>query len=138
MAEAAPKVLALSARLRNQIEQQKAALGPLASRWSEYMAGKVGAPNEGFTRLRTDAGLLQTLLMRMHVGARGGKEMMEHFKGLLDASKQSPENLLAALGEIESYANDVGKMKGAGSGMPPPPGKDLSSHSTEDLLKMLK
>ena len=120
MAEAAPKVLSLASRLRNQIEAQKAQLGPLSSRWSEYMAGKVGAPNEAFTKLRTDAGLLQTLLMRMHVGARGGKEMMEHFKGLLDSSKQSPENMLAALEEIENYANDVGKKKGAGAELTPP------------------
>lgn len=114
MVEASPHVLQLSQKLRQEIESQKAALGPAASRWSEYMSGKVGAPNADFTKLRTDAGLLQTLLMRMHVGARGGEHMMDHFKGLMDTGKQSPENLMAALDEVDSYAHDVAGSESAG------------------------
>jgi hypothetical protein len=45
--------------------------------------------------------------MRMHVGARGGEQMMEHFRTLIDTSKQSPENLKAAIGEIVEYAKSV-------------------------------
>lgn len=108
MREAAPKVLDLANRLSTMIDSQKASLGPLASRWSEFWSGKVGAPNAEFTKLRTDAGLLQTLLMRMHVGARGGTEIMMHFKDLIDAGKQSPENMKAAIQEITQYANAVG------------------------------
>jgi len=116
MVEAAPKVLALSARLRAQIAQQQAELGPAASRWNEFMAGKVGAPNPEFTRLRTDTGLLQTLLMRMHVGARGGEHMMAHFSEMINSSKQSPENMLAALDEIDRYASDVAATPKSGAG----------------------
>jgi hypothetical protein len=107
MAEAAPKVIALADRVEQLVNQQEKFLGPGASRWSEFMAGKVGAPNAEFTKLRSDVMLLQTMLMRMHVGARGGQQMMGHFKELLDSSKQSPENLRAALGEIRLYANEV-------------------------------
>lgn len=107
MREAAPKVRDLVSKIRTLVDAQKAQLGPLASRWSEFWAGKVGAPNSEFTKLRTDTGLLQTLLMRMHVGARGGTEMMLHFKHLIDTSAQSPENLKAALDEIESYSQGV-------------------------------
>lgn len=111
MQETAPKVLDLAARVGQLVDQQAKTLGPAASRWSEFMAGKVGAPNPEFTKLRTDVGLLQTALMRMHVGSRGGEQMMQHFQGLIDVAKQSPENLKAALGEITAYANAV---KGAG------------------------
>lgn len=106
-------------RIGKMIDQQAASLGPAASRWSEFMAGKVGAPNPDFTKLRTDVALLQTALMRMHVGARGGEQMMEHFRDLIDVSKQSPENLKAALEEIREYANAVtahGGNQGAGAG----------------------
>jgi len=109
MAEVAPKVIDLVDRSEQLIDQQVNALGPAASRWNEFMAGKVGAPNTDFTKLRTNIGLLQTALMRMHVGARGGEQIMEHFRNLIDSSKQSPENLKAALGEIKLYADAVAK-----------------------------
>jgi hypothetical protein len=107
MKEAAPKVLDLIDRIDPMITSQQRSLGPLAGRWSEFMSGKVGAPNPEFIKLRTDIGLLQTLLMRMHVGARGGRDMMAHFTGLIDSGKQSPENLHAALTEMREYAKDV-------------------------------
>ena len=112
MTEAAPRVIDLVDRVSNLIDQQVKTLGPAASRWNEFMAGKVGAPNPDFTKLRTDVGLLTTLLMRMHVGARGGEYIMKHFQDLIDTGKQSPENLRAALGEIRSYAQDVAKEGG--------------------------
>lgn len=115
MTETAPKVLELAARVRQEIADQQKALGPAASRWQEFFSGKAGSPNPGFTKLRTDAGLLQTLLMRMHVGARGGEQMMAHFRDLFDISKQSPENLNAALDEIVAYANDVKNSPNGGS-----------------------
>lgn len=109
MTEAAPKVTHLIERILPQIAEQEATLGPAASRWSEFMAGKVGAPNPKFIQLRTNITLLTTMLMRMHVGARGGVILMEHFKELMDVGKQSPENLRAAVGEIKLYAEDVMK-----------------------------
>lgn len=75
------------------------------------MAGKVGAPNPEFTKLRTDVGLLTTKLMRMHVGARGGELMMQHFQNLIDSGKQSPENMRAALDEIDQYAKETASEK---------------------------
>ena len=107
MREAAPKVLELAQRVRDEMSQQVSSLGPLAGRWNEFMTGKVGAPNKQFAQLRTDVGLLQTLLMRMHVGARGGGEIMQHFESLINAGSQSPETMAGALNSIESYAHDV-------------------------------
>ncbi len=116
MTEAAPKVIGFVDRILPQIDKQVAALGPLAGRWNEFMTGKVGSPNPDFTKLRTNTSLLSTLLLRMHVGARGGQQMMEKFSQLMDVAGQSPENLKAALGEIRAYAEDLSKMKGEGGG----------------------
>jgi hypothetical protein len=107
MKEAAPQVISLANKVLAQVNAQEKSLGPAASRWSEFMAGKVGSPNPEFTGLRTNTALLQTLLMRMHVGASGRVAMMESFKDLIDSGKQSPENMRAAIQEIISYANDV-------------------------------
>jgi hypothetical protein len=136
MVEAAPGVLALTSRVRQLVDAQEKSLGPAAGRWSEFMAGSVGAENPEFTKLRTSVGLLTTKLMRMHVGARGGELMMQHFKDLIDAGKQSPANLRAALEEIEQYAHEVqSEGKGGGSASPaaagnaPPPGAKVRDYS---------
>lgn len=107
MIEAAPKVISFVDRIDKLVDAQKDQLGPAAGRWNEFMTGKVGAPNPEFTKLRTDVGLMTTLLMRMHVGARGGEYIMKHFQDLVDSGKQSPENLKAAMSEIRQYAQDV-------------------------------
>jgi hypothetical protein len=107
MQEAAPKVTYLVDRIGPLIDQLSGQLGPTGGRWSEFWAGKVGAPGPQFTKLRTDVGLLQTQLMRMHVGARGGEYIMKKFQDLIDSGKQSPENMKAALEEIRAYAQDV-------------------------------
>jgi len=107
MRETAPQVINLATQVNQLVDQQVKTLGPAASRWNEFMSGAVGAPNPEFTKLRTNAALLQTLLMRMHVGASGRVAMMESFKDLMDSGKQSPENLKAAIGEIINYAKQI-------------------------------
>jgi hypothetical protein len=112
MSEKAPRVLNFVDRINTIISENEKQLGPLSSRWGEFTAGKIGIKNKGYTQLRTDIGLLTTALMNMHVGARGGEKIMEHFHNLIDASKQSPENLRAALEEIKLYAEEVAKEGG--------------------------
>jgi hypothetical protein len=109
MVEAAPKVLDLVGRLRGQIQglDQSGELGPGMSRWNDFWSGKVGTDNPKFRAMQTNAGLLSTLLMRMHVGARGGELIMQHFDQMIGAGHQSAANMLAALDEIQQYANDV-------------------------------
>ena len=104
------------------------------------MSGKVGAPNPDFTKLRTDVGLLSTKLMRMHVGARGGEIMMQHFKDLIDSSKQSPENLLGALDEIDQYAKETASERpgaksaeGSTTATPASSGKSVSLSAAKAL-----
>ena len=54
--------------------------------------------------------------MRMHVGARGGEHMQQHFQDLLALAHTSPENYESVLQQIRAYAQD---LTGAGSGAPP-------------------
>lgn len=108
MIETVPKVESLSKRIREIVNDPEFSdTGPLAGRWAELWAGKVGSDNPKFTKLRTDTAFLQTALMRMHVGARGGEQMMEHFKGIIDSGRQSKANMLSALDAIDEYAKDV-------------------------------
>lgn len=132
MIEAAPHVTELADKVLGEIDQQQKSLGPAASRWNEFWTGKLGEPNPQFTQLRTDAGLLQTLLMRMHVGARGGGQIMEHFKDLINSGTQSPENLRAAIGEIKSYAADLMKPRQGPNASTSAPSGPMKSFSDWD------
>lgn len=107
MLEAAPQVKNFVTKLQKEIEDAKNGLGPAASRWREFSAGKVGLRDPAFIEIRTNMGLLTTLLMRMHVGARGGEYIMKHFEDLLSYDNQNPENLQKALETVSSYADDL-------------------------------
>jgi hypothetical protein len=109
MVETAPKVLDLVDRIKGQINDldKSGALGPGMSRWNEFWSGKVGTDNPQFRALMTNTTLLSTLLMRMHMGARGGQQIMQHFDQMIGAGHQSAANLRSSLDQIELYANDV-------------------------------
>lgn len=107
MQQMAPKVLDLISDARTLIP--KVALGPAAGRYADIMTNKVGAPDADYKKLSTTIGLLETSLMRMHVGARGGVKLMDHFHAMMDVGRQSPENLQASLDAIEEYARSVEK-----------------------------
>lgn len=93
---------------------KKKALGPVTSRWNEFMTGKVGAGDitsdpetrAEYTALRTKMDLANTLLMNVHVGARGGSYMMENFKDLANTGKMSPDILKTAVKSEYDYAKD--------------------------------
>ena len=109
MQETAPKVRALANEVESALGKIEA--GPFASRYQDFMAGKIGAPNPDFIAYKDNAELLSTLLMRMHVGARGGEKFMDKFENMIGAGKQSPENMKSALRVIRRYADITEKAK---------------------------
>lgn len=107
MIEAAPNVKMFVNKISKEVKDAESGLGPLASRWRDLKANKIGFDDPAFSELTTNVGLLSTLLMRMHVGARGGVDIMEHFQKMLDTSKVSPTNLQSNLKAIGEYADAV-------------------------------
>lgn len=107
MQQSVPSVKQLIRQVRGDMEAISGNLGPGPGRWRNFWSGKVGAKDPTFRKLYTDIGLLETRLMRMHVGARGGVEILKHFKEMIDAGKDSPENMLSALDSMDSYADHV-------------------------------
>jgi len=124
MQQNAPGVLDLASKAAALITAQQNKLGPGSSRERAFMQGTIGTSDPQFAQLRTDTNLLVTKLMRMHVGARGGEQMMQHFNETVgDISKQSPANLLASLREIQGYANEVQNQGPRGKDGKPYPGE---------------
>lgn len=81
-------------------------LGPIASRWNEFMTGKVGEGDPDVAALRAKMGLSTTLLMQAHVGSRGSAQMLEHFEDLANQKKLDGPTLKSALGAEVNYVQD--------------------------------
>jgi len=99
-------------------------LGPLASRWNEFLAGKWGSGDKEYAAFRTKMGLATTALMQVHVGSRGGAFMLEHFEDLANAKKFDGPSLLSAL-ETESRYVKRKAMLPNQSGAPESQGQPL-------------
>jgi hypothetical protein len=83
-------------QLINTLDQQ-GKLGVVASRWNEFLAGKVGAGDPLIEALRTKMGLAETALMQIHVGARGSAALMEHFHNLVNSGGMNAETMKSGI-----------------------------------------
>lgn len=115
--------------IKQQIDALEKAgkLGPLASRWNDFLAGKYGAGDPDFERLRVSMGLSTTLLMNLHVGSRGGSYMMEHFEDLANSKKMDAGTLKAGVDQELKYAKDRAMLPGGGGGTTAPQAGKLPS-----------
>jgi hypothetical protein len=93
-------------------------IGPIASRWNEFLAGKVGEGDAEYSALRAKMGLSTTKLMQAHVGSRGGAFMLEHFEDLANAKKMDATTLKAGINSELNYMQDVAKLPGAANATP--------------------
>ncbi len=106
---------------------QREMLGPLASRWNDFLAGKVGAGDPEVEALRTKMGLSTTLLMNAHVGSRGGSYMMEHFEDLANAKKMDASTLRSGVKSELNYINTRAMLPNRGGQKPSAAGSPLPS-----------
>jgi hypothetical protein len=81
-------------------------LGPLASRWNDFLAGKWGAGDPEYKALSTKLGLSSTLLMQAHAGNKGGSFMLEHFEDLANDKKLDGPTLKAGFNSEINYVTD--------------------------------
>lgn len=122
MVESAPKVLYFVNKQLAAIDALEKKFGPMAGRKAEFLANKIGLPGNGVSQYKTNNGLLETSLMKMHVGARGSEGMMEHFHNLIGGMNQDPSNARESLEAIKDYAQEViAQGKAAGMRIPDMP-----------------
>lgn len=92
-------------QLVNRLDRE-GKLGPLASRWNNFMAGTFGVGDPEYAALRSKMGLSTTLLMQAHVGNRGSAQMLEHFEDLANEKKLDGPTLKADFGSEINYITD--------------------------------
>lgn len=86
-------------------------LGPVMSRWNDFMTSKVGVGPE-FAELRNNVKLLTTAMGRVHGGARGGSSpsMIAHLNGMLNASTMDPATLRSGMGVFKDWLSTYASM----------------------------
>jgi hypothetical protein len=98
----------LYATAANQIRalNQAGKLGPVASRWNNFWAGKgLDGDQQAF---RGTLGLIASKLMQAHMGNKGGKDAMEHFAGLVPENS-TPDTLMKTLNNEYGYVTSLAK-----------------------------
>jgi hypothetical protein len=119
-------------------------LGAIASRWNEFVTGKVGVGDAEYNALRAKMGLSTTKLMQAHVGSRGGAFLLEHFEDLANAKKMNGEALRSGVLSEMDYMKDVAKLPaqqgggGASAFTVNVPGKGPVSFPTQAALDNFK
>jgi len=110
-AQQSQDLVSLSKSVRDEIAKAQAngSLGPYSGRISELMTGKVGADDPQFAKLRTLGAMYLTGAMKAHFGARGGQQMYDHFKALMDTGKMTEGDLLGAMDGFETFFGQYAK-----------------------------
>lgn len=109
MSEKAPNVRAFVSDIRNILDSNEKLFGPLKTKWADFEAGKLGVKGEDITALRTTAELLDSALVQMHYGQKGGQETAAKFHELYEKAKTNPDNLRSYLNVVDRYASRVQK-----------------------------
>jgi hypothetical protein len=94
-------------------------LGPAAGRYSEFMTGKVGAPNQRFAHYMDEVSFLDSAITLAHSQGRVSNLIYENFKRMFDSGKQSPENMMEALKVAKEWMTGYAQM-GGGEATPSP------------------
>jgi hypothetical protein len=102
----APNGLFATAAQQIRALNQAGQLGPVASRWNNFWAGKgLNGDQQAF---RDTLGLIATKLMQAHMGNKGGKDAMEHFSALVPENG-TPDVLMKTLNTEYGYVNALAK-----------------------------
>lgn len=111
-------------------------LGPLASRYNDFMAGTWGQGDAEYQALKDKLALSNTLLQNVHVGAKGGWHMLEHFQELANAKKMDAPTLMSGWGTEFDYVrrremNPGGAVLPGGPAWSAPGGQALAPGLTQ-------
>jgi hypothetical protein len=106
-----PDGLFATARQQILALQASGKLGPVASRYNNFWAGK-GLDGDQQT-FRDTLSLIATKLMQAHMGNRGGKDALEHFANLVPENS-TPAALMQTLNNEYAYVNSLAKRTKGG------------------------
>lgn len=88
-----------------------AKLGPTIGRWNTFLSAKVGSVDPEFQDIKETVDLLNTGIMRAHVGARGGGQMLEHFKDAINTDHMDVATLKASLKAAKKFIQGYEAME---------------------------
>lgn len=103
-----------------EVQRIRGQLGPLAGRWNDFMAGRIGTANPQLADLQQRLQLFATALMLAH-GLRG-ESYEKNLERYLNAA-QSPDNLIARIKAADSFLQDYAASTGHGPTAPATNGK---------------
>ena len=124
-------------RIKEEVARLRDKFGPLAGRWNELYANKIGANDPEFTGLDSDLDLLASAIVRTHFGARGGAQYREALRKQFGEA-QTADDLISRIDHadqwIEGYAK-MGQAHPAGGGNAPAPAAGGGTPSFDEFQR---
>jgi hypothetical protein len=141
-ADFAKKVESHIPSILNLMDQASAQglLGPVAGRFNEFLAGKIGStgdPNkdELLNQLRTEVSFLKSGMGVVHSGARGAAvQMLNRFDSILDTGKMSEAELRGAIHGYQNWLQTYGNEMGTGETKTPAGGEATDPQAALDAI----
>lgn len=122
-AQRATNVIAQVPRLKQEVNDLQAYLGPAAGRWNGFWQGTVGVDDPKFATIKDDMEYLSSAVALAHAYGRLPTSISEKFDQMYNAGKQDPANMQAALDvamqwmpKIAAAAQTKGERNASGGG----------------------
>lgn len=106
------------------VNEAQAELGPTGGRWNDFATGRVGLPSVQWTEVEAQMDLIASAARLAHSQGRISPTTLQDVQNLLNAGKQDPQNIIAALGTLKkamglaqsTFAGAVKPATAAGGG----------------------
>ena len=107
-------------RIMTEIDTLSPKLGPITGRWNEFWQGKLGMEDPDFAGLHADLSLLASAVSLAHARGRLPIALWNEFQNMINAPKQTPDNLKSTLTKVNQWMVDnrdvMMNPSGAGEG----------------------
>jgi hypothetical protein len=115
----AATVVAMAPEVLADIDKMAPKMGPIAGRWNDFMQGKVGADDPDFAGLRSDLTMMSTAVALAHAQGRLPENLREEFDHMINAPKQTPENIKSTIQHIMPWMEKMQEQGNVKDGATP-------------------
>ena len=93
-------------RMLSEIDRLSSKMGPIMGRWNDFMQGKIGMDDPDFAGLKSDLLMTSSAVALAHARGRLPENLREEFDRMINAPKQTPENLKSVLTHVNRWMVD--------------------------------
>ena len=112
----AATVVAMTPDILQELDALGPKLGPIMGHWNDFWQGRIGANDPDFAGLKSDLTMFSSAVALAHAVGRLPENLREEFDHMINAPKQTPENIKATINHILPWMVKMQEQGGGGGG----------------------